>query len=116
MTDMSGMRKMRERTSATVEDAAVQMAAASQGATDLVRNALQATQEYNAKIMEFAVANCNATFDYLSKLSGTKAPSDFIELTTRHVREQSEVLTRQAKELSDTAQKFLPKAGDVKGS
>jgi len=110
MTDMSAMRKAREKAGAAVGDAGAQMAAASQGATDLIRNALQATQEYNAKVMEFALANCNATFEYLSKLSGTKAPSDFIELTTRHVREQSDMLTRQAKELSEIAQKFLPKA------
>ncbi len=116
MTDMSGLRKTREKAGTALDDAAAQMAAASQGATDLVRNALQATQEYNAKVMEFALANCNATFEYLSKLSGTKAPSDFIELTTRHVREQSDTLTRQAKELSEMAQKFLPKPGDLKVS
>jgi hypothetical protein len=114
MSDTSGMRKTREKATAVAEGAGAQMAAATQGAADLMRNALQATQDYNAKVLEFAVANANATFEYLSKLSGTKAPSDFIELTTRHMREQSDVLSRQARELSEMAQKFLPKANDVK--
>jgi hypothetical protein len=116
MTDMSGMRKTREKAGAAAENAATQMAAASQGASDLIRNALQATQEYNAKVMEFALANCNAAFEYLSKLSSTKAPSEFVEITTRHVREQSDTLTRQAKELSELAQKCLPRIGDPKSS
>jgi hypothetical protein len=30
------------------------------------------------------------------------------------MREQSDVLSRQARELSEMAQKFLPKANDVK--
>jgi len=114
MTDTGGVRKTRERAPAAAEGAGAQMAAATQGATDLIRNALQATQDYNAKVLEFAVANANANFEYLSTLSRTTAPSDFIELTTRHMREQSDVLSRQAKELSQMAQKFLPKANDVK--
>ena len=79
--------------------------------TDLIKNVMQTTQEYNAKVMEYAAANCNATLAYLSKLASVKAPSDFIELTTRHVREQSEALTRQARELTEMTQKLLPKAG-----
>ena len=79
--------------------------------TDLIKNVMQTTQEYNAKVMEFAAANSKATLDYVSKLASVKAPSEFIELTTRHVREQSEVLTRQARELTEMTQKLLPKAG-----
>ncbi len=79
--------------------------------TDLTKNVMQTTQEYNSKVMEFATANCNATVAYLTKLASVKAPSEFIELTTRHVREQSEALTRQARELTEMTQKLLPKAG-----
>ncbi len=84
--------------------------------TDLTKNVMQTTQEYNSKVMEFATANCNATVAYLTKLASVKAPSEFIELTTRHVREQSEALTRQARELTEITQKLLPKAGQVKGA
>jgi len=84
-------------------------------ATDLMGNVMQMTQDYNAKVMEFAAANCNATIAYLSKLASTKTPSEFVELTTRHVREQTEALTRQTRELTEMTQKLLPKAGWGKG-
>jgi hypothetical protein len=71
---------------------------------------MQATQTYNVKVMEFATANCNATVAYLTKLAAAKSPSDFIEVTTRHVREQTDVLTQQARELTEMTQKLLPKA------
>ena len=78
-------------------------------ATNLMRNVMQTTQDYNTKVLEFASANCNATVAYLSKLASVKAPSEFIDLTTRHVREQTDVLTRQARELTEMTQKLFPK-------
>ena len=84
--------------------------------TDFIRNAVQASQDYNAKVMEFAAANTRAAFEYFRKLQGAKAPSEVIELTSNHVREQSEILFQQATELAEMAQKLLPKIGDMKGS
>jgi phasin family protein len=84
-------------------------------ATDLMKNVMQTTQDYNAKVMQFAAANCNATLQYLTSIASAKTPSEFMELTTRHVREQAETLTRQARELTEMTQKFLPKAGQGKG-
>jgi hypothetical protein len=84
-------------------------------ATDLIKTAVQASQDYNAKVMEFATANTQAAFEYIRKLHGAKSPSEVIELTSSHMREQSEVLTEQAKQLAEMAQKFLPKIGDLKG-
>jgi hypothetical protein len=83
--------------------------------TDLIRSAVQASQDYNAKIMEFATANTHAAFEYFRKLHGAKSPSEVIELTSSHMREQSEILTEQAKQLAEMTQKFLPKIGDWKG-
>jgi hypothetical protein len=80
-------------------------------ATDLMSNVMQATQAYNTKVMEFATANCSATVAYLTKLATVKSPSEFIEVTTRHVREQTDALTRQARELTEMTQKLLPKSG-----
>jgi hypothetical protein len=73
--------------------------------TDLMKNVMQATQDYNTKVLEFASANGSATLAYLSKLAATRTPSELIELTTRHMREQTEVLTRQARELTGMTQK-----------
>jgi hypothetical protein len=77
---------------------------------DLIRNVMQTTQNYNAKVFQFATANSKATLDYLSKLATTKNPSEIVELSSRHVREQSETLTRQARELTEIAKKLFPKA------
>ena len=84
-------------------------------APDLIRSAVQATQDYNAKVMEFATANTQAAFEYFRKLHGAKSPSEVIELTSTHMREQSEILTEQAKQLAQMVQKFIPNAGDMKG-
>jgi len=83
--------------------------------TDLIRNAMQASGDYNAKLMEFAAANTHAAFEYIRKLHGAKSPSEVIELSTNHMREQTEILTQQAKQLAEMAQKLLPKIGDLKG-
>jgi hypothetical protein len=55
--------------------------------TDLMKNVMQATQTYNVKVMDFATANCNATVAFLTKLASVKSPSEFMEVTTRHVRD-----------------------------
>jgi hypothetical protein len=83
--------------------------------TDAIRTAMQASGDYNAKLMEFAAANTHAAFEYIRKLHGTKSPSEAIELTSQHMREQTDVLTQQAKQLAELAQKLLPKIGDLKG-
>jgi hypothetical protein len=84
-------------------------------ATDPIRTAVQASQDYNAKLMEFATANTQAAFDYVRKLQGAKSPSEVIELTTGHMRQQSEILTEQAKQLTEMVRKFLPNIGDMRG-
>jgi Phasin protein len=83
-------------------------------ATDLMRTAMQASGDYNAKIMEFAAANTHAAFEYFRRLQGAKSPSEVVELTTTHMREQTEILTAQAKQLAEMAQKLLPKMGDFR--
>ena len=79
--------------------------------TDVMRNVMQTTQDYNAKVLEFASANCNATVDYLTKLASVKSPSEFIDLTTSHVRVQTDALTWQARELTEMTQKLVFRVG-----
>jgi phasin len=66
---------------------------------------VKGAQDYNNKVIEFAQANTVAAFDFAQKLSGVKSPSDFMELSTEHSREQFETLTEQTKELAALAQK-----------
>ena len=98
-----------ENGSAQVKEAFEKMSAATAEATALIKHsystAVKGAQDYNAKVMEFANANTEATFAFAQKLSGVKSPSDFIELSTDHSRKQFETLTEQTKELAALAQK-----------
>jgi phasin len=67
---------------------------ASKGATD-----------YGLKLVEIARANTDAMFDYVEAMFDVKTPSEFIELSTKHAREQFETLTGHSKELAGLAQK-----------
>jgi hypothetical protein len=73
-------------------------------APDVIINAVQRAQEYNAKVMQFAAANSQASFDYLQKLAAVQSPSELVELTTTYFREQTDNLTAQAKKLAELAQ------------
>jgi hypothetical protein len=82
---------------------------------DAIMNAVQAGQEYHAKVMQFAASNYQAAVDYFQKLAAARAPSEAIELTATHLREQSDNLTAQAKELAQLAQQWLSKSGSSGG-
>ncbi len=98
-----------ENGSAQVKEAFEKMSAATAEATALIKHsystAVKGAQDYNAKVMEFANANTEATFAFAQKLSGVKSPSDFIELSTDHSRKQFETMTEQTQELAALAQK-----------
>ena len=64
--------------------------------TDAMMNAVQAGQEYHAKVMQLTATNSQAAFDYFQKLAAARAPSEVIALTAAHLREQSDNLTAQA--------------------
>jgi phasin len=68
-------------------------------------NAVKGAQDYSNKVVEFAQTNTNATFDFAQRISGVKSPSDFIELSTEHARQQLETLAKQTTELVGLAQR-----------
>ena len=74
---------------------------ASKGATD-----------YGLKTIEIARANTDAMFDFVEALFGVKSPSEFIELSTKHAREQFETFTGQGKELAGLAQKVATETAE----
>jgi hypothetical protein len=67
-------------------------------------SAMQAATQFNAKLLEFARVNNEAVMSYMSELSRVKSPTDAVEITTRHAREQLATLTAQAKELAALTQ------------
>jgi len=98
-----------EKGTAQAKEAFEKVSAATAEATDLIKNsvatAVKGAQDYNNKVIEFTQTNTKAALDFVQKLSGVKSPSDFIELSTDHSREQFEILTEQTKELAALAQK-----------
>ena len=67
--------------------------------------ASKGASEYGAKVIEAARTNTNVAFDFATELMSVKTFSDFVELSTAHVRKQFETLTVQSKELAAQAQK-----------
>lgn len=98
-----------EKGTAQAKEAFEKVSAATAEATNMIKNsvstAVKGAQDYNNKIIEFTQTNTKAALDFVQKLSGVKSPSDFVELSTDHSREQFETLTEQTKELAALAQK-----------
>jgi phasin len=74
--------------------------------------ALQSAARYNAKLLEFAQVNNEAAFNYARELSSVKSPTELVEITNRHARQQLAVLTAQAKELASLGQQATLKAAE----
>ena len=102
-------REMAEKGTTQAKETYEKVSAATAEAIDLIKNSVatgvKGAQDYNNKVIEFAQTNTKAALDFVQKLSGVKSPSDFIELSTDHSREQFETLTEQTKELAALAQK-----------
>ena len=105
------LREAAETASAQTKQTFEKMSAAAADATTLMKDsystAVRRTQDYNAKFIEFAQANTEATFEFLQQLSSVKSAPEFLELSTRHSRKQFETLTEQARELTTLAQKVI---------
>jgi phasin len=98
-----------EKTAAQTKDNLGRMGAAAGEATNQMKDVYSTTfkgvQEYSAKVLEFTNLNLNAAAEHVKKLAGVKSPAEFWALTTEHLRQQFEALSRQAQELAAIAQK-----------
>ena len=101
-------RDMAEKGTMQAKDTFEKLSAASTEASDVFKNsystAVKGAQDYNNKFIEFAQANTCAAFEFFQKLAGVKSPTEFVELSTEHARQQIETLTEQTKQLSTLAQ------------
>jgi hypothetical protein len=70
---------------------------------------VQAAQEYNAKLLEFSIANTTKMFENFWKMAEAKSTPEFVEMATRNARAQFDTFMEQAKELQAIAQKAMPK-------
>jgi phasin len=105
------LRETTEKTAAQAKEAFEDVSAATAAAGNLVRDtystAARSAQEYNAKVIEFAQTNTQTNLEFVQKLSNVKSPTEFLELSTNHSRNQFETLAEQARELLSLAQKTM---------
>jgi hypothetical protein len=58
---------------------------------------------YQKKLLEFAQANAQASFQFTSEMMTCRTPADFIRVTQEQSKRQLETFQQQAKELMELA-------------
>jgi phasin len=107
-------REMTDKGVAHARDIYAKAMVASEEAADLLENTYatvaKGAADYNRKLIQIARTNTRAAFDYAHELLGVKSPSEFIELSTAHMREQFDIASAQNKELCALAQEVATEA------
>jgi phasin len=67
---------------------------------------------YGLKLIETAKTNSNSAYDMLTGLMSVKTAAEGVELYTAYLRAQFDVLSGQAKELSEHAQKVATETAE----
>jgi phasin len=67
--------------------------------------AFEGMREYSLKVFEIARTNADLALKFAEQIVSAKSPSEMIELSTTHYRNQFEALTAQTKELVSLGQK-----------
>jgi phasin family protein len=103
MTDRTGgARKFAEESTVQAKRTFEKASAAGEEAYSRVA---QGTIDFHRKVLEIAQANVDAAFDCAQELVGVTSPSQFIEVATKHARQQVQSMTEQNRELAELAQK-----------
>jgi phasin len=104
------LREVAETSAAQAKENFEKLSAAAGDAANLLKNGyaatLKGTQDYSAKVLEFAQTNINAAVEHVTKLSNAKSPMEFFALSNEYAKRQFEILTRQAQELAALVQKM----------
>ena len=102
-------REITDKGVAHARDACAKAKVASEEAADLLKNTYatvaNAATDYNLKLIEIFRTNTRAAFDHVHELLGVKSPSEFIELSTAHLRKQYDIVSAQNKDLYALSQK-----------
>jgi len=61
--------------------------------------------EFHQKVLAITHANVDAAFECARALLGVTSPSEFMEVSTKHARQQVEAMRQQMRELAELAQK-----------
>jgi hypothetical protein len=66
-----------------LRDVAEQSATQAKESLETMNAALKGTQDYSAKVLEFAQANINAAVEHVTKLSSAKRRREFVAIRKR---------------------------------
>jgi phasin len=109
-------REMTDKGVAHARDTYAKAKVASEEAADLLENTYstvaKGVTEYNLKLIEIARTNTRTAFDYVHELLGVKSPSEFIELSTAHMRKQFDIVSEHNKELCALAREVATEAAE----
>jgi phasin len=107
-------REFAEKSAARARDTYGQAQATAEETTKVMgrsySTASKGAADFNLHLLEMAQTNMNAAFDLARQLTGVKSPSEFIELSTAHVRKQFETFSGQTQQLTTLAQKVTTDA------
>jgi phasin len=108
--------EMTDKGIAHARDTYAKAKVASEKAADLLENTYatvaKGATDYNLKLIEIARTNTRAAFDYAHELLGVKSPSEFIELSTAHMRKQFDIASTQNEELCALAQEVATEVAE----
>jgi phasin len=112
----AAFRDMAEKSLSQAKDSYEKIKSAAEEATgvleDTYATASKGATDYTLKVIEMARENSNANFDFAVELLGAKTLSDFVELSSAHVRKQFEAMSEQGKELATLIQKVATDAAE----
>jgi len=112
----AAFREFAEKGVAQSKEAYEKFKAAAEENTEMLETvyttASKGATEYGLKTIEIARANTDAMFDYMEAMFGVKTPSEFVEISTKHAREQFETLSGQSKDLAGLAQKVATETAE----
>ena len=110
------LREMTDKGVAHARDTYAKAKVASEEAADLLENTYatvaKGTADYNLKLIEIARTNTRAAFGYAHELLGVKSPSEFIELSTAHLRKQFDIVSAHNKELCALTREVATEAAE----
>jgi phasin len=105
----SAFREFAEKGIAMAKENYDKMKSSAEDATDVLEETYSTASKgcsgYGLKVIETARVNSNAAFDLFGEMLTAKSYAEMVELSTAYMRKQFEVLTAQAKELAEEAQK-----------
>ena len=107
----SAFREFAEKGVSMAKENYDKMKTSAEDATDVLEETYSTASKgcsgYGLKVIETTRANSNAAFDLFGELLTAKSYAEMVELSTAFMRKQFDVMTAQAKELTEEAQKVV---------